>query len=83
MKKEKQTLLEDKIINKDNSMEITAFTNLLFGITLLALVEDNFLDLFNVDVVSLSRLMIAEDDKWHDVKIHGIDAQYPTWFHFF
>jgi uroporphyrinogen decarboxylase len=47
----------------------------------LAVVDDDLLDLFGVDVLDIGRLFDTEDSDWHDVVLNdGSTAQYPAMF---
>jgi uroporphyrinogen decarboxylase len=47
----------------------------------LAVVDDDLLDLFGVDVLDIGRLFDTEDSDWHDVVLSdGSTAQYPVKF---
>ena len=46
----------------------------------LARVEDWFIERFGIDVIDLGSAYFTEDKDWYDVKLHGIKAQFPTYF---
>lgn len=47
----------------------------------LAVVDDDLLDLFGVDVLDIGRLFDTQDSDWHDVVLNdGSTAQYPAMF---
>lgn len=67
--------------NLKKQLGITAYkTKICEVIPQLARVDDAILDLFDIDVVNLSRIMNENEKDWYDVNIHGIDVQYPKWF---
>ena len=47
----------------------------------LALVDDEILDRYHVDVVSIGRAFNTQDTDWHDFTLpQGIPVQFPAWF---
>ncbi|TFG19372.1 MAG: methyltransferase [Promethearchaeota archaeon] len=46
----------------------------------LAIPEEEILNLFQVDVIDLGHTFNLEDEKWYNININGIQAQFPTWF---
>lgn len=46
----------------------------------LAIPEEEILNLFQVDVLDIGHTFNLEDEKWYDIDINGIQAQFPTWF---
>jgi uroporphyrinogen decarboxylase len=46
----------------------------------LARVEDWFIERFGIDMIDLGSAYLKEDKDWYDVEIHGIKAQFPSFF---
>lgn len=46
----------------------------------LALVEDEIIDRFNLDVLDVGRTYNTNDGDWYDVRVNGINAQFPNYF---
>lgn len=58
----------------------TGQTRIFDIIQQLAQPEDEILDRFQVDAVSLGRFFNENAEDWYDLEVNGIPAQYPSWF---